>query len=398
MKVIYLDCIAGASGDMLLAGLLAAGASEAAVRAAYAQLALPGLELELEPVMRGAISALTARITSTDTASERRLADILALIDGSDLDRLTKSVAVDVFQRLGTVEGRIHGVDAAHVHLHELGGIDTIGDVVGVIVALHSLAPDEVVCSPLPLARGSTGSAHGQLPLPAPATLELLRGAPIEGRESGGERVTPTGAALVTSLAGRFGELPAMTLDAVGYGAGSREQPAPNVLRVIIGRNDGAASIETLVELATNVDDMNPEFVEYVQERLFAAGALDVSVQPIQMKKNRPGFLLAVLSTQAAAEALTDILFRETTTLGVRSHLVRRRALPRRTLEVATPYGQVRVKVADVAGGPGRATPEYADCAALARAGGASLLAVYRAAVRAAEDLSLTAASPTIDG
>ena len=390
MRIVYLDCIAGASGDMLLAGLVAAGASAAAVREALDSLALPGLALELTPVMRGAISALSARITSDDTASERRLADILSLIDGSGLDAYTKSATTGVFQRMGAVEGRIHGVEPARVHLHELGGIDTIGDIVGVVTALHSLEPDDVVCSPLPLARGTTRSAHGPLPLPAPATLELLRGAPVEGRESGGELVTPTGAALVSSLATRFGELPAMSVETIGYGAGSREQPSPNVLRVITGRGQTTvvttAETETLVQLDTNIDDLNPEFYDYVQERLFAEDALDVFIQPIQMKKNRPGVLLSVLCQPVAAERITASLFRETTTLGVRSHLVQRQALPRRTIEVATAYGDIRVKVADVGGTDTRPMPEYADCATHARDSGASLFQVYRAAVRAAED------------
>ncbi len=388
MTLAYLDCVSGASGDMLLGALLAAGASRDAVDDAFAKLRIPGLRLEVVPVMRGAIAAQHARVLADDDRSERHLSDILQLIEESQLPAAIRSRAAAIFSRIGSCEAAIHGTDPATVHLHELGGVDTIADVVGVLVAITSLEVGEVHCSPLPLARGTTRSQHGQIPLPAPATLELLKDVPVEGRETGGELVTPTGAALVTDMASHFGEMPPMSVARIGYGAGSRDWPIPNVLRVMVGSSSAVAGVEVerLVQLETNVDDLNPEFYDYVQERLFAAGALDVALQPLQMKKNRPGLLVRVLCRPEAEAALTELLFRETSTLGVRRHELTRRALARRSVTVATAYGSVGVKIAATPGAPGRPAPEYDDCAALARSHGVPLHEVYRAAVRAAEE------------
>lgn len=387
MRVVYLDCVSGASGDMLLGALLAAGASREAVGDAFAALRLPGLRLEVEPVMRGAIAAQHAKVLADDDRSERHLSDIQDLIDDSRLSAVIRTQAGAIFNRIGQCEAAIHGADPATVHLHELGGVDTIADVVGVLVALASLEAGQVHCSPLPLARGTTRSQHGDIPLPAPATLELLKGVPVEGRNAGGELVTPTGAALVTNIAAHFGEMPPMSIEQIGYGAGSRDWPVPNVLRAVVGTATGAngVEVERLVQLETNIDDLNPEFYDYVQERLFAAGALDVAFQPLQMKKNRPGVLVRLLCRPDTEAVLTELLFRETSTLGVRRHELTRRTLPRRRVTVATAYGSVGIKITAAPGACERPAPEYEDCAALARSHGVPLYEVYRAAVRAAE-------------
>jgi hypothetical protein len=259
-------------------------------------------------------------------------------------------------------------------------------DVVGALAGLDALGVEKVYVSPLPMGRGFTGGAHGRLPLPAPATVALLEGAPLVGSDLEVELVTPTGAALLSSLASGFGPMPAMTLRAVGYGAGGRDLPIPNVLRLFLG--DQAASsagmVETLTMLETNIDDLNPEIYDYVMARLFQAGALDVFLSPIQMKKNRPATLLRVLCQPDEADALMAILFAETSTLGVRQQVVARHCLARSVQEVETPYGQVRVKVAGWGDGQVKAAPEYEDCRRLAEAHGVPLREVYRAAGRAA--------------
>jgi uncharacterized protein (TIGR00299 family) protein len=273
------------------------------------------------------------------------------------------------------------------VHLHELGGLDTIVDVVGVLLGVEALGLEQVVVSPLPLGRGFVRGAHGLIPLPAPATVALLKGAPVVGSDIDQELVTPTGAALLTGLASSFGPIPAMTVEAVGYGAGGRDLPIPNVLRVLVGQQAaaGSATVETLTMLETNIDDMNPEIFDYVMARLFQAGALDVFLAPIQMKKNRPATLLRVLGRPEQAEAFMAILFTETSTLGVRQQTVQRHCLARSSQTVQTAYGPVRVKVATWGQGQMKAAPEYEDCRRLAQASQVSLREVYVAAAQAVE-------------
>jgi pyridinium-3,5-bisthiocarboxylic acid mononucleotide nickel chelatase len=248
-----------------------------------------------------------------------------------------------------------------------------------------------VRCSPIPLGRGFTNSAHGRIPLPAPATVALLRGTPVIGSEIPAETVTPTGAALLSTLSADFGAIPAMTLSAVGYGAGRKDFAIPNVLRVLVGESAAAgdSGLQALVVLETNIDDLNPETYEYVMGRLFAAGALDVFLAPIQMKKNRPATLISVICWPSAAAALSDILFSETSTLGIRRYEVMRQALPRRSQTVETPYGPVRVKVAHWGDGQTKAAPEYEDCRKLAAQHNVPLREVYRAAVQATHEAGL---------
>lgn len=395
MTVAYLDCIAGVSGDMLLGALLAAGVSEAELRDRLAALRLPGFELGVARVQKAGIGALQVEVRVTDHATERHLPEILALVEASAVPAAIKRRAAAIFQRLGAVEAAIHGASAARVHLHELGGIDTIVDVVGVLTGFELLGAERVVCSPLPLARGFVDAAHGRLPLPAPATVALLEGVPVTGAEVAGELVTPTGAALVTALTAEFGPLPAMRLRAAGYGAGRAERAIPNVVRLLVGEaaagggaeRGGAAASEPLIVVETNIDDMNPELYDYVSARLYAAGALEVFTQPAAMKKNRPATLLSVLCRPAQRAAVRGLLFRETTTIGVREHQVQRYALAREPHVVTTSHGEIRVKLVRGAGVEPRWAPEYDDCRRAAEATGAPLQAVYQAAQAAAPRL-----------
>jgi uncharacterized protein (TIGR00299 family) protein len=382
VKLAYFDCIAGASGDMILAALLDVGLPEATLRDRLAALKLDGFYLDIRRVVKNGLAATKVDVIIAEDRPERYLAEIEALVEKSDLPQGIIAQAKAIFRRLAEVEAAIHGTPVEQVHLHELGGIDTIVDVVGVLSALDALGITEIYSSPLPLGRGFVRSAHGQLPLPAPATVALLKGIPVVGSEIDRELVTPTGAALLSSLAKGFGPLPAMTLLGAGYGAGSHDLPIPNVVRVMIGEKalPGHPEGDVVALLETNIDDLNPEIYDYVMSRLFAAGALDVFLTPIQMKKNRPATLLRVICRPQDSTRLTGILFAETSTLGVREQLVTRSCLPRSSQQVNTPYGPVRIKVAHLPTGETRAAPEYEDCRRLAEAHGVPLQEVYRAA------------------
>lgn len=367
---------------MLLGALLDAGLPEATLCERLALLNLPGFELRSQRVNKNGFSATKVDVLVADDVPARHLPELEAVVWRSQLADTIKDKAVAIFRRLGQVEAGIHGLPLEQVHLHELGGLDTIVDVVGVLAGLEALGIEQVVVSPLPLGRGFVRGAHGRIPLPAPATVALLQGVPVIGSEIDRELVTPTGAALLTSLAASFGPIPAMTLTSVGYGAGGRDLPIPNVLRVLIGLSAaaGSAAVETLTVLETNIDNLNPEIYDYVLAQLFGAGALDVFLSPIQMKKNRPATLLRVLCRPEQADMLMGLLFAETSTLGVRQHTVQRHCLARSSQTVETAYGPVRVKVAAWGEGRFKAAPEYEDCRRLAESEGVPLREVYRAA------------------
>ncbi len=428
MKIAYFDCVAGASGDMILGALLDAGLPEATLRERLAALKLNDFELHSERVSKNAFSATKVHIHIADNVPERHLAEIEALVKASTLSPAIQNQALAIFKRLCEAEAKIHGTTFDKVHLHELGGVDTIVDVVGTLVGLGALGIEQVHASPLPLGHGVTHGAHGYIPLPAPATIALLcgreGGVPITRSDLKMETVTPTGAVLLTTLAQTFGPLPSMTLSAVGYGAGTKDLPIPNVLRILIGETEHAKdspthpqphshphhdaspththphphphphteehqaplTTSTLLMLETNIDDLNPEFYEYVMTRLFDAGALDVFLSPIQMKKNRPATLLHVLCQPDHATDLKNILFTETSTLGIREHTVSRQALPRALHKVNTPYGVVQVKVTQTNPDQVKMSPEYEDCRRLALDHNCPLRDVYRAAQRAAEE------------
>lgn len=392
MKIGYFDCFAGASGDMMLGALVDAGLDGELLQERLSGLHLPGFKLECRRVDKNGIGATKVDVVVTDDVHERHLPQIEEIVRQSDLGEQIKEQAVAIFHRLGETEAHIHGASLDHVHLHELGGVDTIVDVVGTLLGLEEMGIERVYSSPLPMGRGFIQSSHGRIPLPAPATVGLLRGVPVVGSDLEAELVTPTGAALLSHLAADFGPLPAMVLEAVGYGAGTRDLLIPNLLRLLIGQADvgRATVVESLLLLETNIDDLNPEFYEHVMGRLFEAGALDVYLTPIQMKKNRPATLLSVLCNLEKAKGLTEIIFSETSTLGVRQQMVQRRCLARSMHKVETPYGTVSVKVARWGEDKNawRASPEYEDCRRLAKEKGAPLREVYRAAEQAAAQLT----------
>lgn len=384
MRIAYVDLVAGASGDMLLGALVDAGLPFDRLRRALDALRLPGFELKREQVMRGAFAATKVDVVVADHATSRHLADIEAVLDAGDLAAPVRERARRIFRRMIEVEAGIHNISVEEAHLHELGALDTIVDVAGVLLGFDLLGVEEIVVSPVPLGRGTLKTSHGQMPLPAPATLALLQGAPVIGVEHPVETVTPTAAALLTELASRFGPIPAMRLASTGYGAGGRTMPEPNILRILIGDagEPQPDTSETLLLLETNIDDMNPEVYGYVIERLLAEGALDAYLTPVVMKKSRPGIVLSVLCRPQDEAALRALIFAETTTLGIRSQRVARHALPRTFVEVETPYGAVQVKVCRW-GQTEKVAPEYEDCRRVAQSAGIPLQEVYQAALAA---------------
>jgi len=382
MHIAYIDCIAGASGDMLLAALLDLGLPIQKLQEQLSLLHLPGFELETEEVLKRELRATQLHVKVVDHETERRLPEMLSIIQNSDLPPHIQTQASAVIHRLAETEARIHGTSIDKVHLHELGGIDTLVDIVGFILAIELLNIEELFVSPLPLGSGFIQSAHGKIPIPAPATIELLKGIPVHKLELEQELVTPTGAVLLTSLASGFGAFPPMKIENIGYGAGSRDLPLPNILRVFLGtkKDDLPFQSERLVLLETNIDDLNPEVYEHLINRLFKEGALDVSLFPIFMKKNRPGIMLQVLAPTEHAHRLKQTIYLETTTLGIRQLYVERESLTRRFETVETVYGPVKMKVADLGEGRIKYAPEYEDCKALAQTSGIPIQVIMKAA------------------
>ncbi|NJD60635.1 MAG: TIGR00299 family protein [Anaerolineales bacterium] len=392
MKIGYLDCPSGISGDMFLSALVDCGAPLDDIKERLALLPIQGFKITSKRVNKAGLTAIQVDVLVDDRVTERKLAEIINLILQSPLSENIKGKAVEVFRRIGEVEALIHGLEVEEIHLHELGGLDTIVDVVGVLLGMELLGIDRLIASPLPLGSGTIQSAHGTLPLPAPASLALLKGVPIHGSEINKELVTPTGAALLTSLVQEFGIIPAMRLEKIGYGAGKRDLPTPNVLRLLIGESmeptlsSYSLQTEKLVCLECNIDNMNPEIYSYLSERLFNTGALDVSLTPVYMKKNRPGSLVTVLCTEDDTEKLMEIIFSETTTLGIRKYSVDRYSVERHITQVSTPYGAVNIKFSKKGDKSWNYTPEYEDCRRLALQHNIPIQKIYRAAEFAAEE------------
>jgi len=385
VKTAYFDCFSGVSGDMTLAALIDAGASFNALQDALRQLGVGGYSLSLQRVVRNGIAAASISVEVESNQHERHLADIERIVEGSGLSDWVKERSVAVFRRLAQAEADVHGTTPDKVHFHEVGGVDCIVDVVGSVVCLELLGVEEVHSSPLPVGRGFVECSHGLMPLPAPATMELLRGVPTVPSGVEGELVTPTGAALVTSLAAGFGEMPAMVPAAVGYGAGQKDfGRRPNLLRVVVGEKVDAGRQALRVSLLeANIDDMNPELYEHVMARLFAAGALDVYLTQVLMKKGRPAVLLTVVCEPEMEGAMADIVLAETSTLGVRISGADRICLQREFRYAETPYGTVKVKIGRRGDRILTVSPEYADCRRIAEERGVPLKEVYRAAAAA---------------
>jgi pyridinium-3,5-bisthiocarboxylic acid mononucleotide nickel chelatase len=418
LTILYFDCFSGASGDMILGALLDLGLPLEDLRRALGSLAVDPAAVWTERVTRAGVSATKFHVagetpgdahdhaheagSGTETPhldhdreharhphAHRSLAEIHALIDRSALSSQGRDRAKQLFARLGEVEAAIHGIPVDKVHLHEVGALDSIVDIVGTVHAMEAFGADRVVASPLNVGSGSVHSAHGLYPVPAPATTRLLEGVPIYSGPQKAELVTPTGALLITAYAQHFGGLPPMRLQRTGYGAGSRKfSRTPNVLRVLVGEGDTASQSHRVVVIEAEIDDMNPQIFGLLIDRLLAEGALDVFYTSIQMKKNRPGTLLSIIAPPAAREPLTSIVFRETTTIGVRYGEMDRECLDREMVTVDTPLGRVGIKVARRNGNVMNASPEFDDCARLAAESGRPVKDVQAAAMKAFLDRS----------
>ena len=370
---------------MLLAALLDAGAELESLRRVPTALGIAGVEIGVERVERQGIGALHLRIDAADDHAHRHYREVRSLVEAADLPERVRVRSLEAFRRLAEVEGGIHGVPPDDVHFHELGSLDTLVDICGAFVLLEGLGVERVVSSPLPFARGLVKAAHGVLPLPAPATLGLLEGAALAGVDTEAELVTPTGAAIAATVVDEWGALPPLTLEAVGYGAGTKELPdRPNVVRVLLGA-ESARPAGRVVLLETNLDDLPPELVPDAVERCFESGALDVWIVPVQMKKGRPGFVLSVLARPEAQGEIARVLLEETSALGVRVSRLDRYELDREERVVELQGGTVRVKVGLLDGRVVNLAPEHDDCAALARSAGRSVKSVWAEALARAQ-------------
>ena len=382
MRILYFDCFADVSGDMLLGALVGAGVEARALVEQLRLLDLDGYTIDFERVERAGIAAIAASVRTEEQHHNRHLSDIVGIINRSRLSDGVKQRAVRIFTRLAEAEARVHGTSIERVHFHEVGALDSIVDTVGACIGFELLGVERFSCSALHVGSGTIEMEHGRFPVPPPAVAELLRGAPLYATEVRGELVTPTGAAIVSTVCETFGQLPAMRLDATGYGAGSREyERFPNVLRVILGEAEETASAdEKLLMVETNVDDASPQLLGHLMESVLTAGALDCYFTPAQMKKNRPGVLISILCRREERERVCEMLFAETTTLGVRFYEVERRALERQLVRVATEFGEIDVKVGRFRGRINVATPEYEQCRAAAAEAGVPLRIVEMAA------------------
>jgi len=421
-RVVYFDCYSGISGDMVLGACLDAGLPFDELKAALGSLAVSGYDIRAQKVLRCGLSATkfdvlerggeveagagvrhvhapeaahTHAHASQGHAHEhghaheshphthRGVREIERLIDGSALPAAGRTRAKALVRRLAETEAAIHQMPVDDVQLHEVGAIDSIVDIVGAVFALDWLGADRIVCSPLNVGSGTVRTAHGILPVPAPATLKLLECAPIYSRGPSTELVTPTGALIATAYASDYGPMPAMSVERVGYGAGTRDHTeSPNVLRIVIGQAADRPGADRVVMLECEIDDMNPQIFGVVMDRLYAAGALDVYYVPVQMKKNRPGTLLTVVAPPDRREALSSIIFGETTTIGLRAQEVERECLPREVVPVETPLGPIRFKVARRGGQVVNASPEFDDCARLAAVHGRTVKDVQALAIQ----------------
>jgi uncharacterized protein (TIGR00299 family) protein len=378
MKIAYFDCFSGISGDMVLGALLSAGCELEPMEAHLRQLGLADWAIRRESVKRNGLAATRAIVEYGESKHRRSLGHILKLIGEASLPARIAERASATFQRLGEAEARVHDIPVERVHFHEVGAVDAILDIVGAAIGLELLGIDEIVCSPLNVGGGRVKTEHGILPVPGPATADLLRGAPTYSSGLEYELVTPTGAAIVAALASGFGAQPAMTVQTIGQGAGAADFAGqPNILRVFVGeaaeRGAGESNRETVVILEANLDDMSPQIYGYFADRALAAGALDVFSTPAYMKKNRPGQLVTVLCDSRTEAALTELLFRETTTLGVRRTTATRQTLRRESVTVDTSFGAIRIKVARMNGRVLNVAPEYDDCRAAAAEKGVPL-------------------------
>jgi uncharacterized protein (TIGR00299 family) protein len=386
MKYAYFDCFSGISGDMTLGALLDAGVSVEQLRGELQGLNVPGWELSTEKVWKNGMAATYAKVRTQDTQTHRSLSTILGIIEKSSLAPGVKERVAAIFTKLGEAEAAVHDVPLEKIHFHEVGAVDAIVDIVGACIGFAALGIESFACSALNVGGGTAKMAHGVLPVPAPATARLLLGKPTYSNGVQKELVTPTGAAIVATLCSSFGPQPPMSVTSIGYGAGTTDlEGQPNVLRLMVGESAekrAVAESETIRVLEANLDDMNPQIYGYFLEKALVAGALDVFATPVQMKKNRPGTLVTVLCKLEDEAMFHEMLFAETTTLGVRGHTAERRVLARQWETVHTAFGEVRIKVARLNGHIRQASPEFEDCRKLAEAKNVPLQRVMDEAMR----------------
>ena len=379
MKTAYLDCFSGISGDMFLGALLDAGLPFETLKAALQTLPLEGYRLEMQREERGHLFG-TRFLVGVDKEKqvERGIRDIKKIIEAGHLSNGVKKNSMEVFEAIASEEGKIHNRPPEEIHFHEVGAADSIIDIVGTFVGIEFLGIGFITASSLPLGSGFTETEHGTIPLPAPATVALLKGIPVYDSGLRHELVTPTGAALVKRLAGSFGVMPPMIVENIGYGVGGRNLPdRPNLLRILIGRDQTEDHVETIVMLEANLDDTNPEWMGFIMDRLFEAGALDVVFYPGQMKKNRPGILVQVMAHPQKRDELMDILFRESTTLGIRFRYCQRKVLQRSIDEIDSPWGKILAKKITRPDGSFFFQPEYEACKKIAEKHGLPIKEVY---------------------
>jgi pyridinium-3,5-bisthiocarboxylic acid mononucleotide nickel chelatase len=380
VRIGYFDCFSGISGDMTLGALVDAGVDPGAILATVASLGLPA-SLTFETVRRGGFRATHAKVEAAHEHVHRHMHHIEAIIEKSALTPRQQDLARRIFLRLGQAEAAVHGIELAKIHFHEVGAIDSIVDILGAAVGLDLLGVDRFESSPVPPGRGWVKAAHGKMPLPAPGTAELLKGVPLASSDVEMELTTPTGAAILTTVCEAFGPLPALTVEAIGLGAGTRElQGQANILRLFVGKVALPADGDRVWVLETNLDDLPGEIVGYTTAQLMTAGALDAFVTPVQMKKNRPGVMISVLCEEGSIADMEEVLFRETTTLGVRRYPVSRHKLRRQATQVDTRFGPVKGKLGWIEGRPPTFSPEHDDCARVASASGVALREVHDAA------------------
>jgi len=392
MHIAYFDCFSGISGDMIIGALIDAGLDLHQLNEELKKLKMGGYTLNAKKTTRRGIAGTRFSVDADNDHVERHLKDIEKILDHSDLGDDIKDRSKAIFRELADVEAKIHNCSPGEIHFHEIGAMDSIIDTVGSLIGLKLLGIETVYASRIPVGTGFVECDHGTLPLPAPASLELLKGIPIYASGIEKEIVTPTGIVILKHMAKSFGFIPAMRIHQIGYGAGGRDLKIPNLLRVWIGESEEKREYEEdeVILIETNIDDMNPEFFGYTSEKLFEKGALDVFTTPIFMKKNRPGTLLSVLISSDKLDEMLSIIFAETTSLGIRLQRLERRKLPRELLTVETPFGSVRVKVSRVGEEIRNISPEYEDCKEIAAKQGVPLRKVYEDAEAAAKKLLIT--------
>lgn len=382
MRIAYLDCSTGISGDMTLAALIDAGVDESAIRAGIESLALPGVRLCTEEVLKGGFRATSVRVEHPEQHAHRHLGDITKIINAAGrISAKQKDLALKIFAAVAAAEAKVHGSSIDEVHFHEVGAIDSIVDIVGAAIGFDLLGAEQIVCGPVPTGRGQVRIAHGVCTVPTPGTAELLRGIPLVDVPIDAELTTPTGAAILKVLVDRFAALPPMKIDSIGYGAGTMSFPdRANLLRIFVGSVVASPERDVVTLLEANLDDVSGEVVGYAKRKLLEAGALDVFTTPIQMKKDRPGVILSVIATPKDVERLEAILFAETGTFGIRKSTLERTKRARIAHAVETTWGPITGKIGAQPGGATIFTPEFESCAEIAAAKGVPLREVYRAA------------------